>query len=45
MPRHMLDTNTCYYIMKPLGLTLVTNNSREFKRVRNLTVENCLAGA
>jgi tRNA(fMet)-specific endonuclease VapC len=30
---------------RTLGLTLVTNNTREFRRVRNLAVENWLAGA
>jgi tRNA(fMet)-specific endonuclease VapC len=28
-----------------LGLTLVTNNSREFRRVRNLAIENWATGA
>ena len=28
-----------------LGLTLVTNNTREFQRVRNLAIENWAAGA
>ena len=29
---------------RSLGLTLVTNNTREFKRVRNLAIENWAAG-
>jgi tRNA(fMet)-specific endonuclease VapC len=28
-----------------LGLTLVTNNTREFQRVRNLAIENWATGA
>ena len=66
MPRYMLDTDICSYIMKrsnkrelktrgamigandlfiaaharSLGLTLVTNNMREFGRVRNLAIDN-----
>ena len=65
MPRFMLDTDTCSFIVKRsnevvlkrlqtvpvndvfiaaharcLDLTLVTNNTREFERVRGLAIEN-----
>jgi tRNA(fMet)-specific endonuclease VapC len=30
---------------RSLGLTLITNNTREFRRVRNLSIENWAIGA
>jgi tRNA(fMet)-specific endonuclease VapC len=30
---------------RSLGLTLITNNTREFRRVRNLSIDNWTAGA
>ena len=38
--KYMLDTNICIYLMKQKFETFVTNNEREFKRIKSLCVEN-----
>jgi len=41
--KYLLDTDACIYLINErpsLGTALVTNNEREFRRVKGLTVEN-----